>query len=466
MSRLGALGMSPSAQFAKGNEYIVRCLKIAVTNKPDCPVLRKINMKSSPAFMNRYRAYICPHQKERGQTILLVAVAIVSILAMAALAIDVVTLYVARTEMQRAADGAALAGARAFVDSGVTTDPTNTARQTLATDMATALINATTQQNKVGGVQPVLVGTPTPDFTRNGNPQITVTLQRTDLPTFFARIWGRRAMTISASATAEAYNAASSQTSTGSYVPITPKCVKPLLIANKDPSPGGSGPIVNVITGQNVAPNLVGAGPFTLTDACPTGAPAQVCFNSLPAARHYVPASVAANPGTLCPACQGGSQLENSIECCDSRTYTCGGTTTTDTTIDTLILKGAVQNAVDDGIKCLIGHPGQDGIIADDLKAGTGPARITAGSGPLSGQLVTTSKSVATFPIIDTDATAPTPPTVKVVGFLQLFISDTGGAPGSFTATVLNVIGCGNNTSGGAAIFRNSTSPIPVRLIH
>jgi uncharacterized membrane protein len=72
-------------------------------------------------------------------------------LAMAALAIDVVTLYVARTEMQRAADGAALAAARAFVDSGVTTDPTNTTRQTLATDMATALINTTIQQNKVGG---------------------------------------------------------------------------------------------------------------------------------------------------------------------------------------------------------------------------------------------------------------------------------------------------------------------------
>ena len=45
----------------------------------------------------------------------------VSLLAMAALAIDVVTLYVARTEVQRAADAAALAGAKALADSGVTT---------------------------------------------------------------------------------------------------------------------------------------------------------------------------------------------------------------------------------------------------------------------------------------------------------------------------------------------------------
>jgi len=291
-------------------------------------------MKSSAAFMVPFKACIYPQQKERGQTIVLVALTIVTMLAMAALAIDVVTLYVARTEMQRAADGAALAAARAFVDSGVTTDPTNTTRQTLATDMATALINTTIQQNKVGGVQPVLVGTPTPDFTRDGNPQITVTLQRTDLPMFFARIWGSRAMTVTASATAEAYNSSSSQSSTGSYVPITPKCVKPLLIANKDPT-GGSGPIVNVTTGQNVVPNLVGGGPFTFTDACPAGAPAQVCFNALPTARHYVPASVV-NPDTLCPSCQGASAFQNSIECCDRRTYTCGGTTTTDTTIDGL----------------------------------------------------------------------------------------------------------------------------------
>ena len=85
--------------------------------------------------MNRFRAF--RHRKERGQTILLVAVVIVTILAMAALAIDVVTLYVARTEMQRAADGAALAAARAFVDSGVTTAiPVTTASMPLILRLA------------------------------------------------------------------------------------------------------------------------------------------------------------------------------------------------------------------------------------------------------------------------------------------------------------------------------------------
>src|ERR1041385_1639825 len=76
--------------------------------------------------------------RERGQTIALVAVGMVSLLAMAALAIDLTTMYVARGEIQRAADTAALAGAKAFVDSGVTTDPTNPALQALAQQMANA----------------------------------------------------------------------------------------------------------------------------------------------------------------------------------------------------------------------------------------------------------------------------------------------------------------------------------------
>ena len=75
--------------------------------------------------MRNRKAVVHRRPGERGQTILLVAVSLVSLLAMAALSIDVVTLYTAHGEMQRAADAAALAGAKAFVDSGVTSDPTS-----------------------------------------------------------------------------------------------------------------------------------------------------------------------------------------------------------------------------------------------------------------------------------------------------------------------------------------------------
>ena len=49
------------------------------------------------------------HANEKGQTLLLVAVSLFTLIAMAALAIDLTTLYAARGEMQRAADAAALA---------------------------------------------------------------------------------------------------------------------------------------------------------------------------------------------------------------------------------------------------------------------------------------------------------------------------------------------------------------------
>ncbi len=59
--------------------------------------------------------------KQRGSTLMLSVVAIFLLLGMAAMAIDLLTLYVARTDAQRAADAAALAGAKVFVSSGCTT---------------------------------------------------------------------------------------------------------------------------------------------------------------------------------------------------------------------------------------------------------------------------------------------------------------------------------------------------------
>ena len=100
---------------------------------------------------------------ERGQTMIFVAISMVSLLAMAALAIDIVTLYVARSEIQRAADAAALAGAKAIADSGFTTlpsgDPNFSQAHDLAISMATASIDAITlatpSVNLVAGGQPL-----------------------------------------------------------------------------------------------------------------------------------------------------------------------------------------------------------------------------------------------------------------------------------------------------------------------
>jgi Flp pilus assembly protein TadG len=305
---------------------------------------------------------------ERGQTIVLVAVAMVSLLAMAALAIDVTTLYVARGEMQRAADAAALAGAKAFVDSGVTTDP-SPARQTLAGTMATQVINSILPQNNVSGGPPVLV-VATPDFTRPGNPQLSVTLQRDNLPTFFARIWGTRLATVSATAVAEAYNPSSAPPN---YPPITPKCVKPMMVVNVPPNQ-----FVDPVA-FTPKPGLIGQ-PLTLV---PCGTPP--CGTNT-----FRPAVVDAASPKFCPACQGGTDYQNGVECCDTATYACGSTAVPKN-VDIGLTDPLLGTKTNQSLQCMTNNPAQDTLDATDLMAGTGPARITAGSGPQLGNLVTTS---------------------------------------------------------------------------
>ena len=68
------------------------------------------------------------------------------------------------------------------------------------------------------------------------NPQISVTIQRTALPTFFGRIWGGTANSVTATAVAEAYNPS------GSAAPIQVQGVKPWLIPNCDPTPQSADP--------------------------------------------------------------------------------------------------------------------------------------------------------------------------------------------------------------------------------
>ncbi len=405
--------------------------------------------------MSKKTIAIDGRRRERGQTIVLVAVALVSLLGMAALAIDVTTLYVARGELQRAADAAALAGAKAFVDSGVTTDNSPT-RQTLAQGMITSVINAMMAQNKVSGAAPTLVAA-TPDFTRPGNPQVTVTLQRANLPTFFARIWGTKLVTASASAVAEAYNPANAPTG---YPPIQPKCVKPMLVANQDPKSATPSQFVDPTTGAPIATNVIGE---TVTlKPCPSAG----CPPLVPNLQ-FNPALVSPGTANLCPGtCSPpADDYETSIECCDAATvpatqYTCGAALP-NPTVNAALVGGVLRTETKNGLQCMTNHPSEDTLDPTDLLVGTGPARITAGSGPQVGTLVTTSRSIATLPIVQ----SPSGP-VKVIGFLQVFFDPVPAAPAFPTARILNVVGCGNSPGASPPVLGGGFSPIPVRLIH
>jgi hypothetical protein len=433
---------------------------------------------------------------ERGQTIILVAISLVSLLAMAALAIDIVTLYAARSEMQRAADGAALAGAKAIADSGITTlllaDPNFATVQSWASTAATNQVNGVRQNNLIVGQTPTLVSDPI-DWSRQGNPQITVTLKSSNLPSFFSKIWGGTGTVVTATATAEAYNPGNIQ----NFTPIAPKAVKPWLVANIDPNSGTA--FINTANGNietgvtvvgetlNLTADCVSPGPgCALHGGTPPGIGPANLLPNYPQVE-YVPALVTA-PGSpnpnVCPStCTGATEYEQSIECADVTTsyqvVSCGGGAT-NTQWNNAVYPGGQTGLSALGAECLINatthglNKGQDKL--DNLGPWpTSPMQITAESGLQKGNFVTTSSSIVTIPIIDnTPANFQTvsPYDVTVVGFLQAFINEVrGGNPnhqGDIDVTVLNIAGCSNSSTNSGVtpvVGGSSTSPIPVRLI-
>jgi hypothetical protein len=422
-------------------------------------------------------------KQERGQTIVLVAISLVSLLAMAALAIDVVTLYAARSETQRAADAAALAAAKAVADSGFTTLPTTdtnyaaaqTLAQTMATNAVTAMLTANPVINQVSGTTPALVGTPTitsSSTPANSNPQITVTLQVTTLPTFFAKIWGNRTATVTASSTAEAYNPANVQ----SFTPIAPQGVKPWFVANKDPSTAALTSFITPASGA-IETGVIGET-FNLTADC-TARPRNSCslIDNPPTAHNatsqidYVPAQVTLNPNDTCPSVASCTEdprypdYQYSIQCYHLKTYPCGGSVN-NTTWDNTVNPGGARGASALGGECLIHAVSGQDLLENPGPWPSAPFAFKAQSGPQNTYQVTTSSSVVTIPIIDpTTFQHDAAQGVTVIGFMQAFINQVQ-ADGDINVTVLNVAGCSSTPNAATPVVGQSTSPIPVRLIN
>jgi Flp pilus assembly protein TadG len=427
---------------------------------------------------------------ERGVTLLLAALTMFVVLAMAALAIDVATLYLAKSEAQRAADAAALAAARALVAAGVTGDPSN-ASGTWQIACTTAIQEAKSVAalNKIGGVAPsaarVTVTFPSAanktDCSGTNsvfgiNPQVAVSVQRDDLPSFFSRIWGKNPIPVSSSATAEAFNPSNSGSIGGGQgVPVAPHCVKPWIIPNRDPDPvhGVGSTLFDPTSGAISNPGPYPAGvigeAITLHDDC-TGPNSGCAWNNLrknpPDPGHYVIALETAPPSTSLPSCAGSSSYEQNIEACNPTPFSCIGTNN-----GTVDFSDNTHQDTQNGIQCLIREPGADTL--DMINFPTSPPLVRAGSGnPLlgtvkSGDIITASDSVITIPIYDDHLGLVIPNTgqVNIIGFMQAFLGNSVPGSGQIPITVLNIVGCGTN-SGTSPIVGGGVSPIPVRLIH
>ncbi len=475
-----------------------------------------------PPLIRRPQRGSVARSNERGVTIALVALAIFSIIAMAGLSIDVGTLYQASAEAQRAADAAALAAARTLSTSGMTGDPTNSSGYwATACSAASQVAQTVASQNVVGGAPPGTVsvtfisGDQKSDCTASSgtavsfgvNPTVTVQVTQSNLPTYFARIWGRSGNTVGATATAEVFNPSNSGafSTSGSIVPVQPRCVKPIIIPNQDPvhpstactGPLGTanpcntfvtltGPNAGTITNGGIVVNGAGTGvigeSFNVIADCNTSGNGG-CFwavNNPPQANGWPPIptpNVDYLPGSLpssfvaVPSCATANPYQEAIAGCDQTTqYQCGvnyPTSTNPNTVDLSENPSGVGGDTPTAAACLINQNNGQDFLDESVY----PYQIKAGAGnPLnvSGTVITNSSSIITLPIYDDTQypknTLTTNSPITIVGFLQVFIQGVSTSNGSLAVTVMNIAACGNTVDSSTQPI-NGSSPVPVRLI-
>lgn len=417
--------------------------------------------------------------------ITLVAVVLLFVVgAMAVLAIDIATFYTARSEAQRTADSAALSAARALANSGLTSNPADTDLIADAKTVAANLALQVATNNEVGGrdllgtvncANEVCVTFNDGDATFGTNPHVTVTVTRSDLPTFFARIWGKNLVTVTASAVAEAYNPSGVNLAVGGATPVAPICVKPWVLPNIDPTspPLAPTPIFNPITGAIQNPSLLGvptSGMFKAISNC-TG---NSCNSWLPPQPwRYYPGDPSSfpPPQQALPDC-GGAPLNNyekTIAGCVTTPIACNSTLALDSSPhpgrnrETALAANCLTHSENDqGDQVAIAPPNRSFQFlggVDDPMAGT------------AGKNILVSDSVVTVPVYDSTAVAPIVNTpVQVIGFVQLFLNPDGistpvQAGTTVKTVIVNLVGCGTSATG-TPIYGNGPSAVAVRLIH
>jgi hypothetical protein len=415
---------------------------------------------------------------ERGVSLVLVAFSLVAMLAAASLAIDLGLLYVGRSEAQRAADAAALAGASAFVDSGCTSMTggcvAGGTQETLARQEAETV---GAQDSVMGQAANIEDGDISFNYPTPMEPQVSVTVQRSAargnaIPMLFSRLFGVTLGGVAATATAEAFDPS------GSNVPVGFGCVAPFLVPNCDPSHtspvnsncagGTAGYFIDQSTGKPVNPGLYPGGVV--------GEPWQLHSYAAPSQWYLV--AYNDSLGTQVAGLSGNgngqsaSLLRQYISECAPSQLACGQTITTD--------NGNVVGPTDQGVDARINasadgpNNGQDAI---NTSVGP-PFPITGGSNNPNPALVGQtyygpSPSEVLVPVYGGQTLNAGGDTTTIVGFMQIFIqyATHSGNSDLINVVVLKVMGCASGNGGGGS--DNSTSslteaggaPVPIRLI-
>ena len=436
------------------------------------------------------RRTVAGRNGERGLVITLVAVFLLfAVGAMAVLAIDVATFYTARSEAQRAADSAALSAARALANSGMTSNPADKDLATDAEGIATSLALQVATNNEVGGrnllgalncTSEVCVTFNNSDANFGTDPRVTVTVTRSDLPTFFARIFGKNLVTVQATAVAEAYNPSGANADAAGTTPVAPICVKPWVLPNMSPTDGN--PIFNSTTGAILEPSLLGwEDPGSLFKAACQGSPdppPQRCSSNWPPPTRwkYYPGTTLGSPSfppptQSLPTCSFGtlSAYQETIAGCVTTPIACNSTVTLDQSDYSHRNHETAQ-----AVNCLTHADNDQGDQVAVVPPNKSFQFLAGADNPipgLSGKNVLVSDSIVTLPVYNSIAATPPPGSVQVIGFVQLFMNYDGqntnvGPPAKPIKTaIVNLVGCGTGATG-TPIYGNGPSAVAVRLIH
>jgi Flp pilus assembly protein TadG len=393
----------------------------------------------------RQHSYFDKPGSDRGITLVMAAASLVALLGFVALAVDLGMLYTVRANSQNIADAAALAGAReAFVVPNP--DKVLAAKQGAKSAAAANYTPESLSDIRLRDADIVVVDSSTEHT-------VQVTVRRTvangnPVRTFFAPVLGIPTVSVTATATAEAFipNGASGPR-------FGSQCVKPWLL-----------PDINPNTGQPYSPADIG------TDITVKGGDPQT--DSVEPGQFY-PLDLQYNGITPnCPSCespasnQNGADLYRSnIGCCNGNTVVCGETRLN-------LQTGNMVGPTLQGTLCLI-HQGQGNSGGQDVLVSVNPLQIQYGSNHPGGGggFGTSSESLQAVPVYDPATNPITPgqgqyPSVLVSKLIQVFIQRAHNPQGTVDATIIQVITCaippgGTPNTGPVSVG----SPVPLRLV-